>query len=219
MAPATVAHGSSSRVQACLGDLKVQGKSIGTCNHYRRNEIGSICRRSFDFDCTPPTLTVEAGYSKHRRTDVIPMRRDLADRIQRWMKERRSDWPDDRPILDIRDKRTADMIRFDLKRAGVPYRDERGRVADFHSLRMTFITNLTLAGVSPQAAQRLARHSDINLTMNTYTQLGVDFQAGAVESLPPIPPPAGKNGTAKRGKQSGKKGADSGAEDSPEVPK
>ena len=35
----------------------------------------------------------------------------------------------------------------------------------------------------PRAAQRLARHSDINLTMNTYTQLGVDREAG-----PPILP-------------------------------
>ena len=70
-------------------------------------------------------------------------------------------------------------------------------MADFHALRMTFITNLSLAGVSPQAAQRLARHSDINLTMNTYTQIGVDSQASAVESLPALPPPVKKNGAAR----------------------
>jgi integrase len=89
------------------------------------------------------------------------------------------------------------MIRADLSRAGIPYEDGQRRVVDFHALRMTFITNLSLAGVSPQAAQRLARHSDINLTMNTYTQLGVDSQAGAVESLPALPPPAKKNGEAR----------------------
>jgi len=67
------------------------------------------------------------------------------------------------------------------------YKDDRGYVVDFHSLRKTFITNLSRAGVSPKAAQTLARHSDINLTMNTYTMLGVLDQAAAVESLPPVP--------------------------------
>ncbi len=63
---------------------------------------------------------------------------------------------------------------------------------------------------SPQAAQRLARHSDINLTMNTYTQLGVDSQAGAVESLPALPPPA-KNGAARGRNGASRKDDGSGA--------
>ena len=33
----------------------------------------------------------------------------------------------------------------------------------------------------------LARHSDINLTMNTYTMLGVLDQAAGVEALPAMP--------------------------------
>jgi integrase len=60
-------------------------------------------------------------------------------------------------------------------------------VVDFHSLRCTFITNLSRSGVMPKTAQMLARHSDINLTMNTYTMIGVLDQAAAVEALPPIP--------------------------------
>jgi hypothetical protein len=36
-------------------------------------------------------------------------------------------------------------------------------------------------------AGKLARHSDINLTMNTYTMLGVMDQAAAVEALPAVP--------------------------------
>lgn len=40
-------------------------------------------------------------------------------------------------------------------------------------MRKTFITNLTRTGAAPKTAQLLARHSDINLTMNTYTMLGV----------------------------------------------
>ena len=38
-----------------------------------------------------------------------------------------------------------------------------------------------------KTAQLLARHCDINLTMNTYNMLGVMDTAAAVEALPAIP--------------------------------
>ncbi len=153
---------------------------------YRRNEIGSVQPASFDFASDPPTMTVEAGYSKRRRHDVVPLRSDFAKRIQTWMANKAGIQPN-MSLFDVTDKRTSAMIKRDLESAGIPRVDERGRVVDFHSLRMTFITNLSRAGVSPKTAQTFARHSDINLTMNTYTTIGVLDQASAVESLPPIP--------------------------------
>jgi hypothetical protein len=59
-------------------------------------------------------------------------------------------------------------------------------VLDFHGQRTTFITGLARAGVAPATAQRLARHSDINLTLGTYTRLGIDDLATAVGSLPAL---------------------------------
>ncbi len=180
---------------------------VGAYTGYRRNEIGSVTSRSFNFDSDPPTLTVEAGYSKHRRTDVLPLRRDFAERIRTWIEGKRKVRPDE-PLFRISGKRTAEMLKKDLaatrakwmnaasdpreraereRSSFLAYEDDRGRVADFHAPRMTFITNLSRSGVSPKTAQTLARHSDINLTMNTYTLLGVMDQAAAVESLPPIP--------------------------------
>lgn len=141
---------------------------------------------SFQFETEPPTLTIEAAYSKHRRTDVIPLRRDFAERIRAWM-ESKSGLAPDQLIFQIARKHTAEMIRKDLERAGIPYKDARGYYADFHSLRKTFITNLSRAGVAPKTAQMLARHSDINLTMNVSTMLAVTDQAAAVETLPPVP--------------------------------
>ena len=182
----------------------------------RRNEIHSLTRQSFDLGCDPPTVTVEAAYSKRRRRDVLPMRRDLAEYIARWMQSRRDLGSDER-LLRISGKRTAEMLRTDLegaraawlddaktaaekarraKSSFLQYRDEAGRVADFHALRKTFITNLCRAGVSPKAAQSLARHSDINLTMNVYTMLSVHDHASAVEALPAIPQPKQSSGNA-----------------------
>jgi hypothetical protein len=40
--------------------------------------------------------------------------------------------------------------------------------------------------VSPATAQRLARHSDINLTLGTYTRLGMEDLAGVVNNLPEL---------------------------------
>jgi hypothetical protein len=63
-------------------------------------------------------------------------------------------------------------------------------VLDFHGQRMTYISGLARAGVSPTKAQKLARHSDVNLTLRTYTHLKPEELASAVESLPSL---RGKN--------------------------
>jgi integrase len=180
---------------------------VGAYTGYRRGEIGSVTIRSFDFDSDPPTLTVQAGHSKHRRKDVLPLRRDFADCIQKWLATK-PDLSPHQPLFEIAERRTADMMRIDLEAARakwfeeaktrderkrreassfLKYIDDNGHYADFHALRSTFITNLSRAAVPPKMAQTLARHSTIDLTMNTYTVLGVLDQAAAVESLPPVP--------------------------------
>jgi integrase len=70
------------------------------------------------------------------------------------------------------------------KSSFLTYVNAEGMIADSHSLRKTFIANLSLAGASPKMAQSLARHSDINLTINVYTMVNPSDQAAAVESSP-----------------------------------
>ena len=80
-------------------------------------------------------------------------------------------------------RRSADMLRLDLVEAKIEPVDAEGRVVDFHGQRTTFITALARAGVFPATAQRLARHSDINLTMGAYTRLQMADMAGGVDKL------------------------------------
>jgi integrase len=80
------------------------------------------------------------------------------------------------------------MLALDLADAGIPRADRDGRVVDFHALRTTFITGLARAGVMPAMAQKLARHSDINLTLGVYTQLQLNDLAEAVAKLPVLWP-------------------------------
>ena len=75
----------------------------------------------------------------------------------------------------------------DLRLAGIPKRDERGRSIDVHALRTTFGTMLSTSGVSPRSAQAAMRHSSIDLTMNIYTDPKLLDIAGAMDSLPLLP--------------------------------
>ena len=84
----------------------------------------------------------------------------------------------------------AGLLRIldrDLKAAGIPKQDERGRTADVHAMRTSFGTLLSKAGVAPRTAQAAMRHSTIDLTMNTYTDPKLLDVAGAIEALPALP--------------------------------
>ena len=75
------------------------------------------------------------------------------------------------------------MLQVDLKSAEIPYIDSEGLFADFHSLRHTYITNLSRKGVPLISAQKLARHSTPVLTAKRYTPLDLAEQAKEVQKL------------------------------------
>jgi len=106
--------------------------------------------------------------------------------------------PADTPLFTV----PRDLVRIldrDLVAAGIARRvkvdgkwkidkrDERGRTVDVHALRHTFGTLLSRGGVTPRTAQAAMRHSDVNLTMNTYTDPKLLDVAGAMEALPSLP--------------------------------
>jgi len=184
-------------VEGVLGSDRAMLYILAAWTGFRRKELSSLTFRSFKFDGELPTVRVQASYSKRRRTDSIPLHPVVVNRLRAWL-ETKGDIDRDQPLFALRTagghfRKTAKMMRLDLERQGILYVDEDGLYADFHSNRHTFISNLGKAGVSPKMAQTLARHSDINLTMNTYTHLGLRDQAAAVQNLPAPPKsPAGE---------------------------
>ena len=68
--------------------------------------------------------------------------------------------------------------------AGIPRIDDQGRRIDVHALRHTCGTQLAKAGVTPQVASRIMRHSRIDLTMKHYTHLALSDTSKAIEMLP-----------------------------------
>lgn len=97
----------------------------------RASELHSLTERSLNFRSVPPTVTLEAAYSKHRREDVLPLHPTLAVRLQEWLQERHERRTDDEsePAPDTTQRgegklfdgtwpeRAARMVRRDLGKA------------------------------------------------------------------------------------------------------
>ena len=142
-------------------------------------ELRSLTASSFALDASPPTVKVEAGYSKRRREDVLPLREDTAEALKTYLALK---LPKARAFPMWKD-RGAEMLKKDLKAAKIEYETDQG-YADFHSLRHSFITSLAQSGVHPKTAQGLARHSTITLTMDRYSMSVLSDQAEALARLP-----------------------------------
>ena len=126
-----------------------------------------------------PTVTVEAACSKHRRLDVLPLHPELAVMLKVWLKGVESDAP---VFPKLAKRRTWLMVRKDLERIGIAYKNEEG-IADFHAAgRHTCITELLRSGASLVETKELARHSDVRMTMR-YAHIGLDDQAKAVARI------------------------------------
>lgn len=147
----------------------------------RSNELRSLTKHSFKLDASPPSIHVQAAFSKRRKDDSLPLKTDTSNMLKNCLNFDRSE----DKVFNMPDSwDMAKMIRFDAKRAGIPITNEQNEVLDFHSLRHTFITNLARSNVHPKVAQKLARHSTITLTMDRYTHHYTDDEINAINKLP-----------------------------------
>ena len=127
-------------------------------------------------------MTVEAACSKHRRTDVLPLHPDLIPLVREWTAGLA---PTEPLFPKLAKRRTWLMVKKDLERIGISYETADG-IADFHAAgRHSHITGLVRSGASLPEAQKLARHTDIKMTMR-YTHIGIEDQAKAVGNLPAL---------------------------------
>jgi len=264
---------SPSRVQAALADLRAEGCSLATCNHYlravksfsrwlwrdgrtredslaplsafkvtearrerralsdgeltallhvahegapvlrmagpdramvyavavgtglRASELGSLRPESFGLDDAPPVVVVACAYTKNREEARQPLPPALVEPLRQWLAGKEAG----REVFKLPDK-TAKMMRVDLVAAGIPYATAEG-VADFHSLRHTYVSRLVRSGVNVKLCQELARHSTPVLTLGRYTHVDMQDKATALTMVPALQAPRdvvaeGNNGSA-----------------------
>jgi integrase len=174
------ARSSRKSIQCFSGEQRARIYLLSYMTGLRRLELASLTRRSFTLDAAPPTVTVQAACSKHRKTDVLPLHPDLVTELRGWVAKLK---PSDHLFPKLAKRRTWLMVKKDLGRVGIPYETPEG-IADFHAAgRHTYITELLRNGASLPEARELARHSDIKMTMK-YTHIGMDDRAKALLGLP-----------------------------------
>ena len=205
------------RVEGISGPDRAMLYVLAAWTGFRKGELGSLTLRSLNLDDEPPTATVAACYSKHRREDTQVLHPELVRQLRRWLATKKRLKPDtplfaisgrvpggierkaykmiERDLMAARDKwleeaKTLKEHTQRLKSDFLCYCDHGGLFADFHSMRHLFITSLERAGLSPKMAQTLARHSDIRLTLGVYTHIDLPDCSAAIESLPG--PPGGE---------------------------
>ncbi len=76
------------------------------------------------------------------------------------------------------------------------YEDTAGLIADFHSTRHTYISNVVAGGASVKVAQELARHSTCRLTIDRYSHTRLHDLQSAVDTLPAFDVPEDRQAIA-----------------------
>lgn len=173
------ARKSKKTVQGYTGEQRARTYLFSYMTGLRRKEMASLTPASFQLETEPPTVTVEAACSKHRRRDVLPLPPELASEVRGWINKMA---PETNLFPRLDRKKTWLMVKLDLERVGIPYETAEG-VADFHAAgRHSHVTELFRSGASPTQVRELARHSDIRMTMR-YTHVGLAEQARALAGL------------------------------------
>ena len=203
---------SGPMILGIAGPDRAMAYRVAVGTGFRRAEIESLTPESFNLDGQPPTITVKAGFSKHRREDIQPIRQDLADTLRTFIAGRAAGTPVfampektckvmQADLASARAKYIADAAtdaeRADREQSGFClYADAAGRYADFHALRHTYITRLVKSNASVKVCQELARHSDPKLTFAVYSHVGMADTGRALDNLPGLDNPQAEKQTA-----------------------
>jgi len=160
-----------------LGEERALIYKTAVLTGLRLNELRTLIISDLSFGDVP-FVRLRSTNEKNRKGSTLPLRSDLAVELKEWTngKERGA------PVFVV----PAGLLRImdrDLKVAKIPKHDVDGCVVHVHALRHSFGTHLSLAGVAPRTAQAAMRHSNISLTMNTYTDARLLDTASAIESM------------------------------------
>ena len=170
-----------------VGDSRAFLYRFAALSGLRNGELRRLRFRDVTTSAAGWIVTVPAASAKSRRDQVVPLHRSLADDLRRHKTRLHVlDLESHREDLVFPGKVFPQPATFarDLREAGIRKVDSDGRSLSFHSLRHTFVSSLTAAGVHPRTVQALARHSRIHLTTNTYTDTSRIDLRGALDHLP-----------------------------------
>lgn len=154
---------------------------------FRSNELRNLVRASFDLGSNDPVVTCDAAFAKNGRTRTNPLRPETAAELTGFLA---SKLPAAHVFRMPKPHKVVIMLRQDLAAAGIPYRDDAGRAADFHAFRVTFASQLLRAGVDIRTAKDLMGHATIAMTADVYACTMRGSMTEAMRRLPDFTTPA-----------------------------
>lgn len=155
------------RLQAVSGNRWVVYLTA-VCTGLRRNELKQLRWRDLFLDHAEPYLKARASTTKNGKEAFIPLVTEAVEALKAHMGDNTS--PNDLVFPKLVPE--MELYRKHLELAGIPYRDEAGRVADFHALRVVTSTTMAKNDVPLPLAMLHMRHSDPRLTAKVYTDAG-----------------------------------------------
>lgn len=165
---------------------------LAVCTGMRAAELSGLTWDRLDLESKTPTVTVDRQLTPELKLKepkkgsfrVVPLHPVAVEALKRWRVACNSDevvFPrrDGTFVLDGH----ARQFREDLKAYGVSDSFE-GFPQTFHSLRRTFLTLLTDAGVHPDEVRSLAGHAAKGVTRRSYVAKHLERFVSAITKLP-----------------------------------
>jgi len=147
----------------------------------RLNELVSLTWDDVDLD--RGEIVIRSEVSKNSELATIPLRHELWQVLSGMYDRRKGKHvftnSKGTPWRHNLQKRFNEI----LEKAGIAKRSSAG-MADIHSLRVTYGTDLVEAGVDIRTVQRLMRHKSATVTMQFYARVRQANLRPAVESVP-----------------------------------
>jgi len=148
--------------------------------------------RKRDVDFKGQKITVRAGRTKNKTDATVYLKPATATELQQYCATKLP-----HAHIFYLTKRTAMMVKYDLRNAGIPY-CENGEFFDFHSLRHQCASLLAMnPNTSETVRQQALRHKTPAMTRH-YSHAFEDQQREAIESLPDLTQPSKESQAAVR---------------------
>jgi integrase len=146
-----------------------------TLTGLRRGELAALTVGDIHLDESFAFVALPASSAKNRQEAEIPLRDDLTKDLRYWVAEksrmhqaaaeellegvlpmaaRKSETPATERLFHV-PRQLVKTFDRDLKVAGIPKTDDRGRTLDIHALRHSFASLLSAGGVAPRTASHL----------------------------------------------------------------
>lgn len=147
----------------------------------RQGELAALKVAYLNLDRKPfPALDLPGEFTKNGEDAKLLLVPSLAEELRQWVADTGKKLTD--ALFTVSEKANK-IFRRDLRAAGIAYRDDLGRYADFHALRHSANTMLGMAGIPPKLRQLFMRHSDIRLTTATYDDDSLYEMEPAIKAL------------------------------------